>query len=143
MPRTRFWRQWGQDAPGRIRENPYALIEAIDGIGFLTADEVARKIGYDFAGAPRLRAGIVHTLKEQAFSQGHTCLPRPKLLSEAERILAVPPDRVGTEIDPLEKDGLVVAVDGFVYLKPYYDDETAGRREAEGPRPAGASARAA
>ena len=48
---------WGQDAPARIRENPYALIEAIDGVGFLTADEVARKIGYDFSGSPRLRAG--------------------------------------------------------------------------------------
>lgn len=115
--------KWGQDAPARIRENPYALIEAIDGIGFLTADEVARKIGYDFSGAPRLRAGIVHTLKEQAFSHGHTCLPRPKLLSEAERILAVPPDRIGTELEPLEKDGLAVSVDGFVYLKRYHDDE--------------------
>jgi exodeoxyribonuclease V alpha subunit len=115
--------KWGQDAPARIRENPYALIEAIDGIGFLTADEVARKIGYDFSGAPRIRAGVIHTLKEQAFGQGHTCLPKAKLLAEAEKILAVPPDRIGPELGPLEKDGLVVAVDSFVYLKSYHDDE--------------------
>lgn len=115
--------KWGQDAPARIRENPYALIEAIDGIGFLTADEVARKIGYDFAGAPRVRAGIVHTLKEQAFGQGHTCLPRPKLLAEAEKILALPPERIGAELEPLAKDGLIVSVNGFVYLKSYHDDE--------------------
>lgn len=115
--------KWGQDAPARIRENPYALIEAIDGIGFLTADEVARKIGYDFSGAPRIRAGTIHTLKEQAFGQGHTCLPTPKLLSEAAKILAVAPERISGEIGPLEKDGLVVAVEGFVYLKSYHDDE--------------------
>jgi len=115
--------KWGQDAPALIRENPYALIEAIDGIGFLTADDVARKIGYDFSGAPRIRAGIIHTLKEQAFGQGHTCLPRAKLLAEAEAILAVPSERIAAELGPLEKDGLVVSVDGFVYLKSYHDDE--------------------
>ena len=115
--------KWGKDAPALIRENPYALIEAIDGIGFLTADDVARKIGYDFSGAPRIRAGIIHTLKEQAFGQGHTCLPRAKLLAEAEAILAVPPERIAAELEPLEKDGLVVSVDGFVYLKSYHDDE--------------------
>jgi exodeoxyribonuclease V alpha subunit len=115
--------KWGQDAPVRIRENPYALIEAIDGIGFLTADEVARKIGYDFSGPPRIRAGVIHTLKEQAFGQGHTCLPKAKLLAEAEKILAVPPERIGSELGPLVKDGLVVSADGFVYLKGYHDDE--------------------
>jgi ATP-dependent exoDNAse (exonuclease V) alpha subunit len=115
--------KWGQDAPARIRENPYALIEAIDGIGFLTADEVARKIGYDFSGPPRVRAGVIHTLKEQAFGQGHTCLPKAKLLAEAEKILAVPPERIGSELGPMEKDGLVVSADGFVYLKGYHDDE--------------------
>lgn len=115
--------KWGQDAPARIRENPYALIEAIDGVGFLTADEVARKIGYDFTGPPRLRAGIIHTLKDQAFSHGHTCLPVAKLLSEAEKILAVPPEGIGGQLGPLGKDGLVVAADGFIYLKSYHDDE--------------------
>lgn len=115
--------KWGQDAPALIRENPYALIEAIDGIGFLTADDVARKIGYDFSGAPRIRAGIIHTLKEQAFGQGHTCLPQAKLLAEAEAILAVPPERIAAELGPLEKDGLLVSVDGFAYLKSFHDDE--------------------
>jgi exodeoxyribonuclease V alpha subunit len=120
---SRILEKWGQEAPGRIRENPYALIDAVDGIGFLTADEVARKIGYDFAGAPRIRAGIIHTLKEQAFGQGHTCLPTPALLAEAERILGLAPERIEGELGPLAKDGFVVVSDGFVYLKGYYDDE--------------------
>ena len=115
---------WGQDAPARIRENPYALIDAIDGIGFLTADDVARKIGYDFSGPPRLRAGILYTLKEYAFKRGHTCLPRATLLSDTEKILGVPRDQIGTELEPLEKGGLVVDIDGFVYLRRYHDDET-------------------
>ena len=114
---------WGPDAPARIRENPYALVEAIDGVGFLTADSVARKVGYDVSGSPRLRAGILHTLKDQAFKKGHTCLPRATLLTEANQLLAVPSDLVDNELEPLENDGLVVNVDGFVYLKRYFDDE--------------------
>jgi len=115
--------KWDRDAPARIRENPYALIDAIDGVGFLTADEIARKLGYDILGAPRLRAGILHTLREQAYSHGHTCLPRMRLLSEAERVLEIPSDRIDMELEPLELEGLVIIVDGFVYLETYYHDE--------------------
>ncbi len=115
--------KWKQEAPARIRENPYALIEAIDGVGFLTADEIARKVGYDFSGAPRIRAGVLHTLREQAFGHGHTCLPLERLLEEAEKILRVAQGRIGEVVPGLEHDGLVVCVDGFVYLKSYCDDE--------------------
>lgn len=116
--------KWNQDAPARICENPYALIDTIDGIGFLTADRIARKLGYDFSGTARLRAGILHTLKEQAFSQGHTCLPRMRILSETEKILEIPSDRIDTALESLEQEKLVIIEDGFVYLKCLYDDET-------------------
>jgi len=115
--------KWGQDAPGMIRENPYSLIDEIDGVGFLTADEVARKVGYDFSGSPRVRAGILHTLKEQAFGNGHTCLPRNVLLSEAAKVLGIEEKLIAAEIVPMEKDGLVVVAEEFVYLTGYYEDE--------------------
>jgi len=120
---NRILEKWGQDAPGIIRENPYSLIDQIEGIGFLTADEVARKIGYDFAGAPRVRAGILHTLKEQAFGNGHTCLPRLHLLLEAAKALAIKEERVAEEIAPLEKDGLIVEAKDYIYLAAYFEDE--------------------
>lgn len=115
--------KWGQDAPARIRENPYALIHAIHGIGFLGADQVAQKVGYEATGAPRIHAGILHVLKEQAFSEGHTCLREAVLLVEAERILGVPSERIGSEIGSLEKRGFVAVESEFVYLQDYYDYE--------------------
>jgi len=121
--RRRILEKWGQDAPARIRENPYALIDTIEGIGFFTADEIARKLGCDFSGAFRLQAGILHTLKEQSYDHGHICLPRMYLLSEAEKILKVSPDRINEELRPLEEDKLVVIADGFVYLERYFRDE--------------------
>jgi len=120
---NRILEVWGQDAPERIRANPYALVEAIAGIGFLTADDVARKIGYDMNCGLRVRAGILHTLKEQAFGNGHTCLPRSVLLDEAKNILKVSSDRIDAEIDPLEKNGIIYSVGKYLYLRNYYDNE--------------------
>jgi len=115
--------KWGQDAPAVIRENPYILIDAINGIGFLTADNVARKIGYDSTSPLRLRAGVLHTLKEHTFRSGHTCLPKKVLLIEAERILEVQPKQIIKVVEQLLKDGFIVATDNLVYLSIYYDDE--------------------
>jgi len=66
--------RWREDAVTKIRENPYALIGDFKGVGFLTADNIARKVGYDVSGSPRVRAGIAHVMKEQAFGHGHVCL---------------------------------------------------------------------
>lgn len=121
--RNRILEKWGKDAPARIRENPYALIDTFEGIGFFTADEIARKLGCEFSDASRLRAGILHTLKKQAHSHGHICLPRMYLLSEAEKILKIPPDRIDEELGPLEQDGFVIIADGFIYLECYFCDE--------------------
>lgn len=115
---------WGQEAPKRIRENPYAMIQEVEGVGFLTADEVAIRVGYDREGGPRLKAGLLHTLSEQAFSAGHSCLPAGALLEAAARLLGTGRDLIAAEIPALEKDGLVVCEAGSVYLKAMHEDET-------------------
>ena len=41
----RLWRQYGQNTVSIITQNPYILCEEVWGIGFLKADEIARKVG--------------------------------------------------------------------------------------------------
>lgn len=115
--------KWGQDAPAMIKANPYAMVDDIRSVGFLTADQVARKVGFDFSGSPRVRAGILHTLAEQANVKGHVCLPIDILKEEAAKILDLDPDRIGKEIKPLTEKGPLVRVDDYVYLKAHHDDE--------------------
>ena len=57
-----------------LNTNPYKLVEDIDGIGFLTADNIARKLGIPFDSAFRVRAGLLHLLKENSDRQGNTYL---------------------------------------------------------------------
>ena len=114
---------YGQGAPGKIKENPYQLIDDINGIGFLTADEIAVRVGYDREGRPRIQAGIVHTLKESAFNLGHTCMPHKLLIGESHKILGVPEKRISDVLDQLISEHILVKLDESVYFKEYYECE--------------------
>jgi exodeoxyribonuclease V alpha subunit len=85
---------WGPDAPAKIRENPYALIDAVSGVGFLTADRIAQRAGFKLDGYPRIKAGVLHTLSEAAWNSGHTLLPRNLLVLKAREILRIDPEHI-------------------------------------------------
>lgn len=70
-----------------VKENPYRLIEDVDGIGFVRADTIAKKLGFDECGDARLRAGLVYTLKESCDAGGNTFLPTDELISAALGLL--------------------------------------------------------
>lgn len=55
-----------------LQNNPYQIIEDIDGIGFKTADELAIKIGGSLDSPERLKAGIIYSIKQVCFSSGST-----------------------------------------------------------------------
>lgn len=57
-----------------MKQNPYKLAEDISGVGFKIADEIAKKVGIGTDSDFRIKAGVLHVLKE-AVGQGHTYLP--------------------------------------------------------------------
>lgn len=71
-----------------VRETPYALCGSRIGIGFKTADEIARVNGVAPAGMLRYASGIRHILREQE-DQGHCYTFVPELIQNARRLLAV------------------------------------------------------
>jgi ATP-dependent exoDNAse (exonuclease V), alpha subunit - helicase superfamily I member len=55
----------------RQREgDTYRLADDIWGIGFKTADGIARKMGYEMNDERRLRSGLIYTLNQLA-DEGH------------------------------------------------------------------------
>ena len=70
-----------------IKNNPYQLIEDVDGIGFSTADKIAVKLGIDLYGENRIKAGLVYTLKTASEREGHTYLPKDNLINNCVEIL--------------------------------------------------------
>src|SRR5690606_17287292 len=72
-----------------ILKNPYKLVEDIEGIGFLTADKIAQKVGIKPDSDFRLRAGIIYILKSAAEKNGHTYLPLDVLNKSVQEILKI------------------------------------------------------
>jgi exodeoxyribonuclease V alpha subunit len=76
---VKIFKQYGDQSIATVTHNPYQLAEDIYGIGFLTADVIARQLGVLPSSPFRYRAGIVHVLTEAA-EDGHCFLPQPELL---------------------------------------------------------------
>lgn len=70
-----------------LTENPYQLIEDIDGIGFKTADKIAMKLGISFDSDKRIRAGVLYELSEIAEKQGSTVALAKQLILQTMQTL--------------------------------------------------------
>lgn len=79
---------YGNTAIVRIENNPYGLVNDIDGIGFKTADKIALSMGVEYNDRERIRAGIAYTLT-QAAQEGHTCYPEELLLEYVAQNLQI------------------------------------------------------
>ncbi|HJP01883.1 MAG TPA: ATP-dependent RecD-like DNA helicase [Planctomycetota bacterium] len=76
----------GADCEARVRADPFSLADEIAGFGFATADRVARELGIEAADPRRARAGLLHVLRA-GHNDGHTLLPRERLLESALKLL--------------------------------------------------------
>ena len=91
----KLYKIYGELCLAKIEENPYRLIDDVEGIGFKTADAIARNGGVEPDAPYRLRAGLKYTL-QWARQEGHTYLPREKLGEVAAGLLQA-------EIAPVER----------------------------------------
>lgn len=71
----------------QVKTNPYKLVEDIDGIGFATADAIAQKTGIDPMSEDRIKAGLLHCLKQASDKEGHTYLTKALLFDSALKLL--------------------------------------------------------
>ena len=93
---------YGSDTEALVRTDPYRLTEDVRGVGFLTADRIARAMGVRPDSEFRLRAGVVHVLGESADRNGNTFLPRETLVAETKALLGSENcDRLDEIIDSL------------------------------------------
>ena len=70
-----------------IHENPYQLIIDIEGIGFLKADEIAKKIGIATNDSRRIRAALIHVMNRVSAQDGHTYIFKNQLIDTAMKFL--------------------------------------------------------
>lgn len=104
---VRIYRAYGGEALNVVRENPYRLAMDIRGIGFVTADAAARKLGFAEDHPLRIQAGLLYVL-QKATDDGNVFLPEEKLLDQACQQLAVDRDLARQAVLALEQEERVV-----------------------------------
>ena len=104
---VRIYRAYGGEALNVVRENPYRLAMDIRGIGFVTADAAARKLGFAEDHPLRIQAGLLYVL-QKATDDGNVFLPEEELLDQACQQLAVDRDLARQAVLALEQEERVV-----------------------------------
>ena len=67
---VKIFKQYGPQSITTVKNSPYRLAKDIYGIGFKTADKIARQMGVPVDSPDRLRAGLVYTLGKLS-DEGH------------------------------------------------------------------------
>ena len=130
---VKIWDEYGPEAPSVVRENPYRLAEDIHGIGFKTADAIARRLGIDADAPERARAGLLYELS-QAHNEGHMFLPLSELVERTSERLGVPGEMLREPLGQLRRQEKVELEPGSgdeetaVYRAPAFGAETGAAR---------------
>lgn len=71
-----------------IKTNPYRLADDVAGVGFKTADEIARRAGVEVNASVRIKSGMCYALAD-ASTSGHTYLPKEQLAQRTTNLLGL------------------------------------------------------
>ncbi|NJO50058.1 MAG: ATP-dependent RecD-like DNA helicase [Leptolyngbyaceae cyanobacterium RM2_2_4] len=109
---VKIYKQYGDESIATVTRNPYQLATDVYGIGFVTADAIARNLGIAPDSEFRYRSGTLHVLTE-ASEEGHCFLPQDELVSRVVKRLEIAdhrpePTQVASIMQQMVSDGELV-----------------------------------
>jgi exodeoxyribonuclease V alpha subunit len=132
---TKIFKQYGDQSISVVQENPYRLAMDIFGIGFVTADTIAEKLGFDKQCEIRAEAGFLYMLHQMA-DEGHVYYPYEPLVQKCHEMLEIDQEAVTRAISANVLAGRIVLEDlnddseaflennKAVFLKKFHVSET-------------------
>ena len=114
---VKIYKEYGDQAIDVVSKNPYQLATDIFGIGFVTADTIARNLGIAPDSDFRYQAGMLYVL-QQAAEEGHCFLPEQELTERVVKRLALPdspvdPVRIGELINEMANSRQPITQPGY------------------------------
>lgn len=122
----KIYRLYGANSVDVVEMNPYVLCNEGIGIGFERAEQIAEALDVKPAPEFRIQAGVMHVIKHN-LRNGHTCLPREKLITPSCGLLCANADEIEKAIDALldehKLEHFTMNGKEFVALFKIYSDE--------------------
>ena len=98
------YRAFGPHTVEALTQNPYLLCGEPLQLKFGQVDGIAAALQFESGSRLRVAAGLLYALRHNA-GNGHTCLPRAKLLASTARFLRVEPDAIEAGLQEMLQDG--------------------------------------
>lgn len=118
---------FGSDSVDIIKRNPYTLANNVDGISFKTADTIAYNLGVAKNSPERIECAVMYFLREAAYTNGHTYMPRDLLCEHIEYMLNITAEEAQDGINRLISAREIVTdrIDNteVLYLFSFYHEE--------------------
>ena len=102
------YRAFGPHTVEALTQNPYLLCGEPLQLKFGQVDGIAAALQFESGSRLRVAAGLLYALRHNA-GNGHTCLPRAKLLASTARFLRVEPDAIEAGLQEMLQDGELCA----------------------------------
>ena len=123
----KVYKAYGDQSEAVLKKNPYRLADEIEGVGFRTADQIARGMGFRPETQARLESGVKYVLDEAVGRMGHMYLPVEELITHACELLGVEIDLVEHTVKRLLVEGKLVQEkiedERAIYLPKFYKVE--------------------
>ena len=123
---VRVYRLYGEQTRERIENDPYCLCREELGFDFIRADGIAQNMNMPEDASCRVQAGVLFVLRHNT-GNGHTCLPRGKLLPAAARMLGVELETAEAALDELVSCGDLQEAElggqDLIFLPAYFEAE--------------------
>ena len=116
---VKIYKQYGDKAIQVVRTDPYRLARDIYGIGFKTADKIARQLGIAEDAPSRIQAGLLFALG-QLSGEGHCYAEHEQLLAAAAALLEIDAQLCESQIEILVKQGDLILDEEALYLPPFH-----------------------
>lgn len=116
----------GEDAFELVKKDPYILAEAVEGIGFIKADSIAKNFGIELDDPRRLKSLIIYILNDYMYQTGNTFITARELhilCNRFNNIIYVEKEDFITYIEELVNAKKIIVEDEFVYDYRIYNDE--------------------
>lgn len=113
----------------KLNDNPYRLIEDVEGVGFGRADELGAQLGIEGVHSDRLKAGILYLVNQASLSEGHIFVPTERLIEDVKQLLEksqameIPYDSLAQAVIELGEESKIVVEQNRVYMPSLYFSE--------------------
>ncbi len=122
---VKIYKKYGNDSLRIVQNTPYRLVKDVYGIGFKTADKIAKALGLAHDDPNRIEAGVAYTLNRMA-EEGHVYMPQEELEPEAAEILELEAEKIAQVVDQLETSDFIKRETIVYHLEPQANEASLG-----------------